>query len=845
MKKIITIILFSIFLLVLSVSAVECDSTLSSTHCNVTSDLVLTTGIYNVTIINIQSNVTLDGNGSTINGLFEESCSITLGNLEEVDLDGDEVSDFNFYVEEDQFIYTESSTIALNEGSNLDCSNANYTETMFNVNDYGGDIYFCVNSSDDTIVEVYLKEEWVDGESIYFMYDTDGDIDNEQICIMCFNSEIAINIEFDNVLINNLNINDYDVGINNIDYSGLTVLNTNFTDINYQMVKIKAESGVNISGVTLTNLRGINIGGIGYYGIEFWALAGNVNDIAMDNIFMNVTKYPLGFEPAEAYSPVNYTFTNVSVNDFSAFGVIHDHYHQAFVQIDSILNGEFTNIYLQNIAIRQHTHPVNITFDNLVINITENINTGTYAYLRNDITINNSKFIGLNYPSLAKLDGMLLRNGYQPFDSLVTYNERNEIIIENTEFSGSNYFTIEDSKGDDFTVEFINVTISDDPTLLTNSLDWMVQNKVDFTSLDVLLTPVGLFSPPDTTSDKDYIIPSGTSFGEFQVEMSDLIIDGTGSSISGFQVKGNNSYFEGIVNSGQTYINETAENTTLISMVFEGDVFDLGIDTNAFLNNFTNVTSNAGDYCQNTYSGTQAVECPSISSSVCPAVTPNEGNSPSAAYFTITYEVSADRGWNTVVGGSEISALSKTGVCGVPVMVDSTTANVTCTVSMDYYDAASIYSAGINVSDNITRNSTYFTGTSSQNCEYYQLLASNLATTNAEFSMDVGDVNRFSNNPIVVENTGNYDFTNAEITAYDLKGSTLPNNKLLATNFKINDAETISGALTLSNSTGVNLAVSLNAGSSANASIYLIGSYPVGQYPQGYYSDPVWELVLS
>lgn len=332
-------------------------------------------------------------------------------------------------------------------------------------------------------------------------------------------------------------------------------------------------------------------------------------------------------------------------------------------------------------------------------------------------------------------------------------------------------------------------------------------------------------------------VPGGTFSNAYMRSLELAMTNSTEFVVSGVTVN------ESLV------INNSVVSALLLSSYFNGVVVDNGQATKAYLNEFNNVTAVlTSDYCSNNYTGTQNSECPNIISINCPSAIPNENNQPAPAEFEINFLVNVPRGQSTIVGYvGQIVDLSRYGTCS-DVVLDSTTINVTCSVQMNYWEESNLYDAHVTIADELNRNATYLIGnelTSSNACEYYLLLARSLSVETASFDMDVGDSNRFADNPIVIYNTGNYDYTNLSITAYNLKGSTLPNTKLAATNFKMNDVESISGAVVLQDSTAKYLDFSLSAGNSSSETLYLIGSVPESQYPQSYYSDPVWTLSLT
>lgn len=115
--------------------------------------------------------------------------------------------------------------------------------------------------------------------------------------------------------------------------------------------------------------------------------------------------------------------------------------------------------------------------------------------------------------------------------------------------------------------------------------------------------------------------------------------------------------------------------------------------------------------------------------------------------------------------------------------IDSTTANYTCSVTMDYWDTAGTWNIGASGADLGSGSTTHNT---TATFTYNQLKAMVISPASLTWpSVTPGATNQTSNNDAtVINNTGNYDGT-ITVTAIDLLGDTTPSESITADSFTV------------------------------------------------------------
>jgi hypothetical protein len=193
-----------------------------------------------------------------------------------------------------------------------------------------------------------------------------------------------------------------------------------------------------------------------------------------------------------------------------------------------------------------------------------------------------------------------------------------------------------------------------------------------------------------------------------------------------------------------------------------------------------------------------------------------------------------------VVNNSGVARQSAAGSCvGVP--INATAQNITCNVSMQYYDPPGVWSINVSVSD----NSSNFVNNTVASFTYNTLYAISLNTNLIDFgTLNAGDVNKTAG-LLQLNNTGNFNYTSVQLKAYDLVNSTY---KLLVSNFRINITNVSVGNILINNTfvniTGAALPRTTDS-SNGNRSMYIYADVPLGTSAKKYTSLTEWVLSLS
>ncbi|HYD04039.1 MAG TPA: right-handed parallel beta-helix repeat-containing protein [Alphaproteobacteria bacterium] len=193
-----------------------------------------------------------------------------------------------------------------------------------------------------------------------------------------------------------------------------------------------------------------------------------------------------------------------------------------------------------------------------------------------------------------------------------------------------------------------------------------------------------------------------------------------------------------------------------------------------------------------------------------------------------------------IVNNSGVFRQSADASCtGTP--INSTAQNISCVVGMYYYDQAGAWSVNISIMDN---NNNY-TQDISTSFTYNTLYAISLNTALLNTgSLTAGSNNSFAGE-LILNNTGNFQYTLVQLKAYDLANST---DRLLASNFRINSTNSSSG-IVLINDTFINITSATlprtTDSTYGNESIYLYLDVPLGTAARYYYSLSSWILSLS
>jgi hypothetical protein len=199
-----------------------------------------------------------------------------------------------------------------------------------------------------------------------------------------------------------------------------------------------------------------------------------------------------------------------------------------------------------------------------------------------------------------------------------------------------------------------------------------------------------------------------------------------------------------------------------------------------------------------------------VESDVSPVIFPAQVSDPNG-YTDIT---------SIIVNASMIGETTKNGVCNFRNSVNTTTANYTCVISMQYYDKAGVWNVNLTATDSQGAKAS----NNLQNFIYQELKAITVIQPIGALSwpaLSTSASNQLSNNdPTIINNTGNY-VGNISITAYNLVGQARSSEFINANNFRAGPTSGLEcAAAQLQNSVAVNTGSLLNRGQSAIANVY-------------------------
>jgi hypothetical protein len=201
---------------------------------------------------------------------------------------------------------------------------------------------------------------------------------------------------------------------------------------------------------------------------------------------------------------------------------------------------------------------------------------------------------------------------------------------------------------------------------------------------------------------------------------------------------------------------------------------------------------------------------------------PTESSTSAVTFTFIAYDHDGWADLNTATAAAKFTKIgeaTRSGGCTqVGGNVSRKELNFTCTVDMQYYDAAGNWTINVSVSD----MSAVITSDSSASFTYNSLTAFTMAPDTLTWAaIPPGATNQASNNdPTVLSNTGNYVSDDVEISATNLTGEIEP-TKIGADLFVANVADSCSGGNALVDASYVNItSATLPRGATAQEQIY-------------------------
>jgi len=651
--------------------------------------------------------------------------------------------------------------------------------------------------------------------------------------------------------------------------------NNNVTNNNISTLGSTGNIGVLVSGTAVASTGNLvynnNIATVGTttanHGIEL-TLNANSNNVSGNDIITNGTTTSYGiYLLGAAATPVNYneiSYNTIQTQCSVASSNCHGIYLQNLVANNSIIlnnitTGGTTNnfgIYLLGMA----ALPVNWnTIDSNTLNVSraDRINIGAYSP---NNTISRNLIINRDYTyddfniSAPGVNGTSFIDQYlEPYSF---NNTGGTISVENTAFGKVVFLETINGSGSNFSND---INISQNYIYVNSSQNGLNQSAI-----------LSLYN-------LSFVAPVILRNGVLCIDC--VILNYTGGNLT-FNVTGFSSYSATDDTTYPQFSSLTDNNATLIG--FGIGLFNVTVNnTNGTVwleinnTNITAINFTSGMYSANytftsngTYSyrwwangngtGRKINSSYSINYFVNPSYIPNitavQSIAPqdpiefSLKNISFTFTVDDLNGNSTInissavvtVNNSGITRQSPAGSCiGVP--INTTAQNISCNISMQYYDAPGVWSINVSISD---INNDYVQNTTTA-FTYNTLYAIALNTNLLDIgSLNAGTVNK-SAGMLVLNNTGNFNYTLVQIKSYDLvNGSDI----IAASNFRINITNVSSG-FTLSNNTFVNITGAYlprgNDSGVGNESMYLYVDVPLGIPAKKYNSALEWILSLS
>jgi len=100
--------------------------------------------------------------------------------------------------------------------------------------------------------------------------------------------------------------------------------------------------------------------------------------------------------------------------------------------------------------------------------------------------------------------------------------------------------------------------------------------------------------------------------------------------------------------------------------------------------------------------------------------------------------------------------------------INATAVNMSCNVSMNYYDVSGVWSVNISLNDNLGN----YVENLSSTFTYNELQAVALSANALSFGPAASSLENVSTTPLIINNTGNVNFSTISLTAFDLANGT-------------------------------------------------------------------------
>lgn len=165
-----------------------------------------------------------------------------------------------------------------------------------------------------------------------------------------------------------------------------------------------------------------------------------------------------------------------------------------------------------------------------------------------------------------------------------------------------------------------------------------------------------------------------------------------------------------------------------------------------------------------------------------------------------------------------------------------------CQMQLWYWDMDGTWQINASVED----NSGVYTQNTSATLTYGDLAAMQVIKSDLTFEGVPGDENvAATENPQVINNTGNRAFTAVNITAYDLEGVTDSDYTIGAGNFSINVSDSSIGQALVNATTMQVTDSSLPRGNQSTEDLYVYLDIPSGVLGQTYAAMNLWEIEVT
>jgi len=217
----------------------------------------------------------------------------------------------------------------------------------------------------------------------------------------------------------------------------------------------------------------------------------------------------------------------------------------------------------------------------------------------------------------------------------------------------------------------------------------------------------------------------------------------------------------------------------------------------------------------------------------------------------VTFNTTDTDGRDNINDSSALVTLTKADVqrnsssCEVTNITDNMK-EFNCSITVAYYDYSGSWTINASVGDN-NANKVQNTSSAFTHNELTAFIFDTVLLTFGELSAGAADQGA-TNDPISMNNTGNQNLTEINITAYDLVGQTTPSYYIGASNFSanVNDAAAGQALINASAVTVTSASLLKNTDGTINTEeIYVYVDVPSSMTAQDYNSSQSWEISVG